>query len=129
MYVGQWENLCSECRRDQEEGGELDSHEKVRLICGSRRDQEEGGELDSHEKVRLICGSRRDQKEGGGAGPSRESRRDQKLGSESCTFLLLKLFLNSGATDRNHQQNDVGRSTEEEEEEEDIVFVTAPHGN
>ena len=23
---------------------------KVRLVCGSRRDQEEGGELDSHEE-------------------------------------------------------------------------------
>ena len=57
---------------DQEEGGELDSYEevrlsfagpgerrevswtitkKVRLICESRRDQEEGGELDSHEEI------------------------------------------------------------------------------
>ena len=42
----------------------------------SWRDQEEGGELDSHEEVRLICGSRRDQEEGGDAGPSR----DQELG-------------------------------------------------
>ena len=57
-------------RRDQEDGGELDSHEeesfagpgeikkmevswtltKKTLICGSRRDQEDGGELDSHEE-------------------------------------------------------------------------------
>ena len=59
-------------RRDQEEGGELDSHEEVRHFCGSRRDQEEGGELDSHEEVRHLCGSRRDQEEGGGAGPSRQ---------------------------------------------------------
>ena len=41
----------------------------------SRRGQEEGGELDSHEEVKLICGpsstgSGRDQEEGGGAGPS-----------------------------------------------------------
>ena len=30
----------SEPRRDQEEGGELDSHEVGRHFCGSRRDQE-----------------------------------------------------------------------------------------
>ena len=36
----------------------------------SRRDQEEGGELDSHEEVRRFCGSRPDQKVGGGAGPT-----------------------------------------------------------
>ena len=46
----------------------------------SRRDQEEGGELDSHEEARQFCGSRRDQEEGGGAGPSREPRRDQEEG-------------------------------------------------
>ena len=46
----------------------------------SRRDEEEGGELDSQEEVRLICGSRRDQEEGGGAGPSREPRKDQEQG-------------------------------------------------
>ena len=63
-------SLRSESRRDQEEGGDLDSHEEVRLICGSRRDQEEEGELDSHEEVRIICGSRRDQEEGGDAGSS-----------------------------------------------------------
>ena len=27
---------------------------KLDFICGSRRDQEEGGELDSHEEVRLY---------------------------------------------------------------------------
>ena len=37
----------------------------------SRRDQEEGGELDSHEEVRRFCGSRRDQEEEGGAGLTR----------------------------------------------------------
>ena len=74
--------------------------------CGptqSRRDQEEGGELDSHEEVRHFCGSRRDEEEGGGAGPSREPRRDPsrevELGSENWTCLLLQLFLNSCATD------------------------------
>ena len=36
----------------------------------SRRDQEEGGELDSHEDVKHICGSRRDQEDGGDAGPT-----------------------------------------------------------
>ena len=46
----------------------------------SRRDQEEGGELDSHEEVRRFCGSRRDQEEGGGAGPTRQPRRDQEQG-------------------------------------------------
>ena len=34
----------------------------------SRRDQEEGGELNSHEEVGHFCGSTRDQEEGGGAG-------------------------------------------------------------
>ena len=33
----------SESRRDEEEGGELYSHEEVRHFCGSRRDQEQGG--------------------------------------------------------------------------------------
>ena len=36
----------------------------------SRRDQEDGGELDTQEEVRHFCGSRRDQEEGGSAGPS-----------------------------------------------------------
>ena len=36
----------------------------------TRRDQDEGGELDSHEEVTRFCGSRRDQEEGGGAGPT-----------------------------------------------------------
>ena len=44
----------------------------MKLYITTRRDQEEGGELDSHEEVRHFCGSRRDQKEGGGAGPSRQ---------------------------------------------------------
>ena len=38
----------------------------------TRRDQEEGGQLDSHEESwTFICGSRGYQEEGGGAGPSR----------------------------------------------------------
>ena len=64
---------------------------------------QEGGELDSHEKVRLICGSRRDQEEGGGAGPSREPRRDQEEGSgagaQKVGLLLLQLLLSNNATD------------------------------
>ena len=85
--------LATESRRDQEEGGELDSHEEVRHFCGSRWDQEEGGELDSHEEVRHFCGSRRDQEEGGGAGPLSWPRRDQEQGGgarlESWTSFTL----------------------------------------
>ena len=44
-----WTVICGP-RRDQEEGGELDSHEKLTIIYGSRRDQEEGSELNSHEE-------------------------------------------------------------------------------
>ena len=39
-------------------------------LAESRRDQQEGDDLDSHEKVRHFCGSWGDQEEGGGAGPS-----------------------------------------------------------
>ena len=75
-------------RRDQEEGGELDSHKEVRHFCQSRRDQEEGGELDSHEEVRHFCQSRRDQEEGGELDSRDEvrhfcrSRQDQEEGGE-----------------------------------------------
>ena len=69
-----------ESRRDQEEGGELDSHEEVRYFYGSRQDQEEGGELDSNEEVRHFYGSRRDQEEERGAGPTSQPRRDQEQG-------------------------------------------------
>ena len=41
----------------------------TRTRSESSRDEEEGGELDSHEEVRHFWGSRRDQEEGGGAGP------------------------------------------------------------
>ena len=44
----------------------LDSHEEVRYFCGSRRDQEEGGEPDSHQEVRLsITGPGEIKREGG----------------------------------------------------------------
>ena len=74
----------AESRRDQEEGGELDSHEEVRRFCVSKRDQEEGGELDSHEELDAFAcpgeikrreveldpqeSPRRDQEQGGGTG-------------------------------------------------------------
>ena len=44
--------------------------ENSAIYIESRRDQEEGGELDSHEEVRRFCGSKRDQEEAGGAGPT-----------------------------------------------------------
>ena len=46
----------------------------------SRRDQEKGGDLDSHDEVRHFCGSRRDQEEEGGVGPTSQPRRDQEQG-------------------------------------------------
>ena len=53
--------------------------------------QEAGGELDSHEEVRLsFAGSKRDQEEGDGAGLSREPMRDQDQG---CGAGLRKLDL------------------------------------
>ena len=69
----------------------------------SRRDQEEGGELDSQEEIRLICESRPDQEEGGDAGPLESPEeiksRDVELGSQSWTCLLRQLVLDSSATD------------------------------
>ena len=53
------------CAGDRHAGGMQNKGPAVE----SRQDQEEGGELDSHEEVRHFCGSRRDQEEGGGAGP------------------------------------------------------------
>ena len=74
----------AESRRDEEEGGELDSHEEVRRICGSRRDEEEGGELDSQEE----------------ASPDEIKSREVVLGErERVGLLLLRLFPNGGATD------------------------------
>ena len=69
----------------------------------SRRDQEEGGELDSHEEVRRFCGSRRDQEAGGVAvdpevSPEEIKSREVELGLK-VGLLLLLLFPNSGATD------------------------------
>ena len=62
---------------DKVDGGKLKKHHRDLNVKGasgnlaeSRRDQEEGGELDSHEEVRRFCGSRRDQEEGCGAGPT-----------------------------------------------------------
>ena len=42
----------------------------ILCVSESKPDQEEGGELGSHEEVRCFCGSRQDQGEGDGAGPS-----------------------------------------------------------
>ena len=64
---------------------------------GSRRDQEEGGELDSHEEVRHFCGSRRDQ-EDPQVSPEEIKSREVELGVKAGLFLH-QLFLNSGATD------------------------------
>ena len=62
----------------------------------SRRDQEEGGQLDSHEESwTFICGSRGYQEEGGGAGPSREPRRDQEQGGGAGLRKLDFLFASS----------------------------------
>ena len=62
------------------------------------------GDLDSHEEVRLsFAGPGEIERKGGGAGPSRQSRRDQEQGGgaglRKLDFLLLRLFLNSSATD------------------------------
>ena len=46
---------------------------KLECFCWSRRDQEGGGAGPSRD-------SRKDQEEGGGAGPSRDSRKDQEEG-------------------------------------------------
>ena len=72
----------------------------------SSRDQEEGGELDSHEEVRLSFAGAgdQDQEEGGGAGPSGEPRRDQEQGGGAGLRKLdlsfaSELFLSSSAAD------------------------------
>ena len=63
----------------------------VTLKSASRRDQEEGGELDSHDDVRHFCGSRRDQEESGPlkldpqVSPEEMENREVELGSESWT--------------------------------------------
>ena len=107
------------------------------IICGSRRDEEEGGELDSHEELdnhlrvqarwrggrwaglsrrvgqsfagpgemkrrevswtltkswTIICGSRRDEEEGGNAGHSRQPRRDREQGGGAGLRKLDYLF-------------------------------------
>ena len=68
----------------------------------SRRDQEEGGELDSHEEVRLPFAGpgeikRREVVLDPEESPVETKNRQVKLGSESWTCLLLPLFLNSSA--------------------------------
>ena len=74
-----------------------------RVLSESRRDQEEGGELDSHAEVRLICGSRRDQDDGSGAGPSSSAQKRSRAGrwswAQKVGLRLLRLFLSSNATD------------------------------
>ena len=71
-----------ESRRDQEEGGELDSQEEVRLSFAGP------GEIKRREVVLDLQDS-----------PEEIKRREADLGSESWTCLLLQLFLNSSATD------------------------------
>ena len=68
--------------RDQEEGGELDSHEEVRLSFAGP------GEL----KRREVVLDPRDS-------PDEIKSREVELGSESWTCLLLQSLLNSSATD------------------------------
>ena len=95
--------MISESRRDQEEGGGLDSHEEVRHFCGSSRDQEEGGELDSHEEVRVSFAGpgeikRREVVLDPQESPEEIKSREVELGSECWTCLLLHFFPNSSAT-------------------------------
>ena len=73
-------------------------------VAESRRDQEEGGELDSHEEARLSFASPGEIKRMEGVldpqeSPEKIKSRQVELGSESWTCLLLQLFLNSSATD------------------------------
>ena len=112
-------------RRDQEEGSELDCHEEARQFCESRQDQEEVGELDFHEEARQFCESRQDQEEEGELDSHEEARHFLRVqarsrGGRKCWnlqlaqkrsragrwswaqkvgLLLLRLFLNSNATD------------------------------
>ena len=70
----------------------------------ARRAQEEGGELDSHEEVRLSFAGpdeikRREMVLGPQESPGESKSREVELGSESWTRLLLQLFPNSSATD------------------------------
>ena len=75
-------NQCLAFGRDQEEGGELDSHEEVRLSFAGP------GEIKRREVVVVPQES-----------PGEIKSREVELGSESWTCLLLQLFLNSNATD------------------------------
>ena len=73
------------------------------LPSESRRDQEEGGELDSHEELNYHLRVQARSRGGGGAGPSRQPTRDQEQGGgagfRKLDYPLLQLFLNDCATD------------------------------
>ena len=62
-------------------------------LAESRRDQEEGGELDSHEEVRRFCGSRRDQElQRGGAWEGATFRKCSRLQADLLFFFILFNF-------------------------------------
>ena len=71
------------------------------MLAGSRRDQEKGGELDSHEEVRHFCGVQAKSKEVGELDSQESTSRAGRwsLAPESWTCLLLQLLLKSSATD------------------------------
>ena len=74
------------------------------IICGSSRDQEEGGELDTHEQVgNHLWVQARSRGERCDAGPSRESKKDQEqeggTGLGKLDNFLLQFFLNNCSTD------------------------------
>ena len=70
-------------------------------LTESRRDQEEGGELDSHEEVRHFAGpgeiKRREVVLDPQVSPEEINSREVELGLK-VGLLLPQLFLNSGAT-------------------------------
>ena len=74
--------------------------EVVKQCLAFGRDQEEGGELDSHEEVRpSFAGPGEIKWLVPQESPDEIKSREVELGSESWTCLLLQLFLNSNATD------------------------------
>ena len=80
------------------------THEEVKLFCRSRRDQEEGGELDSHEEIRLFAGPGEIKRREVVLNPQVNPRRDQEQAgqwswAQKAGLLLLRLFFNSSATD------------------------------
>ena len=75
-------NPVTEFRRDQEEGRELDSHEEVKLsFAGPGEIKRMEVALDPQES------------------PEESQSREDELGSENLTCLLLQLFHNSSTTD------------------------------